>query len=46
MTRLARNEVKFKWNDLCEDIPGIKEKAYLSYNYDSPREGTKVHNVL
>ena len=38
MMRLTRKEVKFAWNDLCE-------KAFQSY-FDSPEEGTRVHNVL
>ena len=29
-----------------EGILGIEEEAYFSSYYDSPGEGTEVHNVL
>ena len=46
MTKLARNEVKFEWNDLCEGILGIEKKVYFDSYSDSPEKGTNVHSVL
>ena len=47
MTRLTRKQVKFDWDDQCEEaFPGVEEEAYYSSYLDSPGQGTGVHSVL
>ena len=47
MTRLTRKGVKFEWDDLCEKaFWELKNEAYFSSYFYSPRIGTEVHGVL
>ena len=47
MTRLTRKEVKFVWDDSCEqEISGIEKEAYFSSYSNNPGNGTEIHNVL
>ena len=46
MTRLTWKEVKFNGMTYVRSIQGIEEEAYFNSYSNSPKTGTKVHNVL
>ena len=47
MTRLTRKEVKFDWDDRCEEaFQEFEEETYFSSHLDSSGQGTGVHSVL
>ena len=46
MTRLTRKEVKFDWDDRCEEAFQELKRRLTSAHLDSPGQGTGVHGVL
>ena len=47
MIRFTRKEVKFDWDDRCEEaFQELKRRTYFSSYPDSSRQGTGVHSVL
>ena len=47
MTRLTRKEVKFEWDDRCEEaFQELKRRLTSSSHLDSPGQGIGVHSVL
>ena len=47
MPRLTRKEVKFDWDDRCEEaFQELKRRLTTTHIFDSPRQGIGVHSVL